>query len=162
MRRGSSRGAIFETKSGLGSELGAPRPARRQQCPPYTLLGRAHEVPGFAVGFVDSAGMGLGAEGEASGSFSNGKDEIGVVGNDVDDHEIYFGGLVGDDASAGVPGRADVVQAVDQAGGAFYLYAPELVAFGPAAADEDEVEALAVAIGLGDSETFAGGFVGEG
>lgn len=27
---------------------------------------------------------------------------------------------------------------------------------------QDEVEALAVAVGLGDSETFAGGFVGEG
>jgi hypothetical protein len=111
---------------------------------------------------VDSAAMGLRAEGEAGGSVSNGEDEIGVVGNDVDDHEIYFGGPVGDDASAGVPGRADMVQAVDQAGGAFYLYTPELVAFGPAAADEDEVETLAVAVGLGDSEAFAGGFVGEG
>ncbi len=80
----------------------------------------------------------------------------------MDDDEIDFGGQVGDHASAGVPGRADVVQAVDQAGGAFYLHAPEFVAFGPAAADEDEVEALAVAVGLGDSETFAGGFVSEG
>jgi len=119
-------------------------------------------VPGFAVGFADSAAVALRAEGETGGSVSNRKDEIGVVGNDVDDHEIDFGGLVGDDASAGVPGWADVVEAVDQAGGAFDLDAPELVAFGPVAADENEVETLAVAVGLGDSEAEAGGFVGEG
>jgi hypothetical protein len=126
------------------------------------LSGRAQQMPGFAVGLVDSAGVVLGVEGQASWGASDGEDEIGVVGNDVDDHEIYFGGLVGDHASAGMPGRADVVETVDQAGGAFDLHAPELVAFGPAAADEDEVEALAVAVGLGDSEAFAGGFVGEG
>jgi len=101
-------------------------------------------------------------EGQAGGSFSDGENEVGVVGNDVGDDEIDFGGLVGDHASAGVACGADVVEAVDQAGGAFHLHAPELFAFGPAAADEDEVEALAVAVGLGDSEAFAGGFVGEG
>jgi hypothetical protein len=128
----------------------------------HALLRWAEQVPGFAVGFVNSAGVGLRMEGEAGGRVSNGEDEIGVVGNDVDDDEIYFGGLVGDDVSAGVTGRADVVEAVDQAGGAFYLDAPELFAFGPAAADEDEVETFAVAVGLGDSEALAGGFVGEG
>jgi hypothetical protein len=55
-----------------------------------------------------------------------------------------------------------VVEAVDQAGGGFYLDTPELVAFGPAAADEDEVETFTVAVGPGDSEALAGGFVGEG
>jgi hypothetical protein len=126
------------------------------------LLGRAEQVPGFAVGFVDSAAVALRAEGEAGGSVSNGKDEIGVVGNDVDDHEIDFGGLVGDHASARVPSRGDVVEAVDQASGAFYLHTPELFAFGPVAADQDEVKTFAVAVGLGDSEAFAGGFVGKG
>src|ERR1022692_3013791 len=126
------------------------------------LLRWAEQVPGFAVGFVDSAGVALGAEGEAGGSFSNGEDEPGVVGDDVGDDEIDFGGLIGDHASAGVPGRADVVEAVDQAGGGFDLDAPELVAFGPVAADEDEVETFAVAVGFGDSEALGGGFVGEG
>ncbi len=65
----------------------------------------AEQVPGFAVEFVDSAGAVLRAEGQAGGSVSNGEDEIGVVGNDVDDHEIDFGGLVGDHAAAGVRGR---------------------------------------------------------
>jgi len=114
------------------------------------------------VGLADSAAIALRADGEAGGSVSNRKDEVGVVGNDVDDDEIYIGGLVGDAPAAAVPDGVDAVATVDQAGGAFYLYAPELVAFGPAAADEDEVEALAVAVGLGDSEAFAGGFVGEG
>ena len=106
--------------------------------------------------------MVLRVEGEAGGSFSDGEDEVGVVGNDVGDDEIDFSGLVGDHASAGVACGADVIEAVDQAGGAFDLHAPKFFAFGPVAADQDEVEALAVAIGLGDSETFAGGFVGEG
>jgi len=119
-------------------------------------------VPGFAVGFVDSAAAVFRAEGQAGGGVANGKDEIGVVGNDVDDDEIDFGGGVGDDASAGVPGWTDVVEAVDQAGGAFYLDAPEFFAFGPVAADEDEVETFAVAVGLGDSEALGRGFVGEG
>ena len=123
---------------------------------------RAEQVPGFAVGFVDSAAVAFRAQCEAGGGVSNGKDEIGVVGNDVDDHEIDFGGLVGDHASAGVTGGADAVEAADQAGGAFYLDAPELVAFGPVAADENVVEAFAVAVGLGDSEALGGGFVGEG
>jgi hypothetical protein len=121
-----------------------------------------HQVPGFAVGFVDSAGAAFGVQRETGGGVANGEDEIGVVGNDVDDYEIHFGGFVGDHASAGVPGRANVVEAVDQAGGAFYLHAPKFVAFGPVAADEDEVEAFAVAVGLGDSKAFGGGFVGEG
>src|SRR5580692_125986 len=121
-----------------------------------------HQVPGFAVGFVDSAAVAFGAEGEAGGGVSDGEDEIGVVGNDVDDDEIHFGGFVGDDASTGVPGRADVVEAADQAGGAFYLHTPEFFAFGPVSADEDEVETFAIAVGLGDSEALAGGFVGEG
>jgi len=126
------------------------------------LLGRAEQVPGFAIGFVDSAAIVLRAEGEAGGSVTNGEDEVGVVGNDVDDDEIDFGGLVGDQASAGVAEDVDVVEAIDQAGGAFYLHAPELVAVGPVAADEDEVETFAVAVGFGDAEAEAGRFVGEG
>jgi hypothetical protein len=55
-----------------------------------------------------------------------------------------------------------VVEAADQAGGAFHLNAEEFFSFGPIAADEDEVEALAIPEGFGDSEAEAGGFVGEG
>jgi hypothetical protein len=37
-----------------------------------------------------------------------------------------------------------------------------LVALGPVAAYQNEVETFAVAVGLGDSEAEAGGFVDEG
>jgi hypothetical protein len=121
--------------------------------------GAGARLRGWVRGFRP---VGLGTEGETGGRLSNGEDEIGVVGNDVDDDEIYFGGLVGDNVSAGVAGRADVVEAVDQAGGGFYLDTPELFAFGPAAADEDEVETFTVAVGPGDSEALASGFMGEG
>jgi hypothetical protein len=48
-------------------------------------------VPGFAVGLVDSGmGMALWAQSQAGGDVSDGKDEVGVVGNDVDDYEIDF------------------------------------------------------------------------
>jgi hypothetical protein len=91
----------------------------------------------------------------------DGEDEPGVVGDDVGDQEVYLGGLVGGDAAHGAAVGVYVVEAFDHRGGGLYLDAPELVAFGPVAADEDEVETFAVAVGLGDSEAEAGGFVGR-
>ena len=78
------------------------------------------------------------------------------------DQEVDFGGLVGGDAAHGAAVGVYVVEAFDQRGGGFYLDAPEFFSFGPVAADQDEVETFAVAIGLGDSEAEAGGFVDEG
>ena len=120
-------------------------------------------MPGFAVGFVDSTAMvAQGAECETGSHLSNGKDEPRVVGNNMGDHEVDFGGLVGDNCATAVPEGVDVVEAVDQTGGAFDLDASKSIAFGPVAANEDEVETFAVAVGLGDAEAFFGGFVGEG
>jgi len=91
----------------------------------------------------------------------DGEDEPGVVGDDVGDEEVYFGGLVGGDAAHGAAVGVYAVEAFVQGGRGFYLDAPQLVAFGPVAADQDEVETFAVAVGLGDSEAEAGGFCGR-
>jgi hypothetical protein len=131
-------------------------------------------VPGFSI-FVEEAGggevfgAGLGAtaraeqEAGAVGDFFDGEDEPGVFRDDVADEEVDFSGEVRDGAAASdAAGGVDVVEVADLGGSGFDLHAKELVALGPAAADEDEVEALAVAVRFSDSEAEASGFVEEG
>jgi hypothetical protein len=121
----------------------------------------AEEVPGFAVGAEEavSAGVAFGIE-EKAGAVSDdgdGENEPGVLGNDVGDEEVDFGGAVGDGASAGAAMTVDVIEAVEKSSGRFDLDAEEA-----ACGVEDEVVAFAVAVGLGDAEAHGGGFVGEG
>jgi hypothetical protein len=86
----------------------------------------------------------------------NGEDEPGVLGNDVGDEEVDFGGAVGDGASAGAAMTVDVIEAVEKSRRRFDLDAEEA-----ACGVEDEVVTFAVAVGLGDAEAHGGGFVGE-
>ena len=76
----------------------------------------AEEVPGFAVGAEEavSAGIAFGIEEKtgAVGDDGDGEDEPGVLGNDVGDKEVDFGGAVGDGASAGAAMTVDVIEAI--------------------------------------------------
>ena len=117
-------------------------------------------MPGFAVGAEEavSAGVAFGIE-EQAGAVSDkgdGEDEPGVLGDDVGDEEVDFGGAVGDGAASGAAITVDVIEAVEKSGGRFDLDAEEA-----ASGVEDEVVTFAVAVGLGDAEAHSGGFVGE-
>src|SRR5271166_5338318 len=105
-----------------------------------------------------------------------GEDEPGVFGDYVGGYEIDFGELVGDGASVDAAMDVDAVEAVDELGGGFDLDADQTGAGAiveesgvgrlwkkmGAVTVEDYVVALAVAVGVGDSEAEAGGFESEG
>ena len=120
----------------------------------------AEQVPGFAVGAEEavSAGVAFGIEEQAGavGNEGDGEDEPGVLGDDVGDEEVDFGGAVGDGASVGAAMAVDVIEAVEKSGGRLDLDAEEA-----ASGVEDEVVTFAVAVRLGYAEAHGGGFVGE-
>jgi|SRR5882672_3247224 len=89
--------------------------------------------------------------------FGDGEDEPGVLGDDVGDEEVDFGGMVGDDAAVGAAMRVDAVEAAHESGGGFDLNAQEAMS-----GVEDEVVAFAVTVGLGDVEAERCGFEDEG
>ncbi len=107
----------------------------------------------FAVGAVGAAlGIVLEAAEQAGADeyVPDGEDELGVLGDDVGDQEVDLGRVVGDYAAVGAAVRVDVVAAVEDRGGGFHLGAPESLS-----GIEDEVVALAVAVGLGYAESHA-------
>jgi len=120
----------------------------------------AEEVPGFAEGAEEavSAGIAFGIEEKAGavGDDGDGEDEPGVLGNDVGDEEVDFGGAVGDGTASGAAMTVDVIEAIQKRRRRFDLNAEEA-----ALGVEDEIVSFAVAIGLGDAEAHGGGFVGE-
>ncbi len=117
------------------------------------------QVPGFALGAVEAA-LGIileAAEQAGAGDYvPDGEDEPGVLGDDVGDQEVDLGRVVGDCAAVGTALRVDVVAAVEDRGGGFHLGAPESLS-----GIEDEVVALAVAVGLGYAESHARRLEGE-
>jgi len=121
----------------------------------------AEQVPGFAIGAVDSGASGIPFRiEEQAGTVADegdGQDEPGVLGNEVGDEEIHLGGKIGDGAASGAALGVDVIKAVEEGGRRLDLDAVE---GGPGV--ENEVVALAVAVGLGDGEAEADGFVSEG
>ena len=86
----------------------------------------------------------------------DGEDEPGVLGNDVGDEEVDFVESIWDRAAVGAAVRVYVVEAVEECGRGFNLDAPEAMS-----GFEDEVVALAVAVGLGHMEALGGGLVNE-
>jgi hypothetical protein len=140
----------------LRSDRPVPTRAKR-------LLGCAQKVPGFAVGFVQPrSARALRADPHKERRFPDGEDEKDIVRNNIDHHEIHFARQVRDNAIAGTAVSLYLVVTPVWRGAALDLHPPEFVAFGPVAADENEVETFAVAVGFGDSEAEGGGFVGEG
>jgi hypothetical protein len=118
-------------------------------------------VPGFAVVLEAGAGAasgGVEAEALAGREGLDGEDVPGVEGSDEGDEDVDVVGGVDVFAFAvdAVDGL-DVVSAGAEDLGALELDAPETLAV-----VEDEVVALAVAPGSGDSETELGDFVEEG
>src|SRR5450755_4316950 len=119
---------------------------------------------------------------------ADGKDEPGILLENVGDEEIDLGGTVGEHASVDAAVRVDAIKAIEQSGGGFDLNAPQLSAVWfefwrilfwtvriarveiarvqitriQIPRIKDEVVALAVAVRLGDAEAQAGGFVLEG
>ena len=101
-----------------------------------------------------------------------GEDEPGVFGDHVGGDEIDFGEFVGDGASVDAAVGVDAVEAVEELACRFDLDADQaragsVVEVGgvgrlgeklAAVAVEDYVVALAVAIGVGESEAETGGF----
>jgi hypothetical protein len=87
----------------------------------------SEEVPGFAVGVVETgAAVAASAEQEAGGADGgDGNDVPGVLGDDVGGKEVDFGGEVGDGASVGAAVSVDAVESVEKLGGAFDLDAVE-------------------------------------
>src|SRR5450755_1292038 len=114
---------------------------------------------------------------------ADGKDEPGILLENVGDEEIDLGWTVGEHASVDAAVRVDAIKAIEQSGGGFDLNAPQLSAVWfefwrilfwtvriarvqitriQIPRIKDEVVALAVAVRLGDAEAEAGGFVLEG
>ena len=159
------------------SKRGTPNPAaeavevllvtaRLKPCPsanpsPQTLLFFSQQVPDFPVGAVEAGAAGMVARGEeetgAVVDDVDGEDEPGVLGNDVGDEEVDLVEMIRNDAGVGAAVRIDVILAVEECGGGFHLDAPEAMS-----GFDDEVVALAVAVGLGHVETLGGGLVNEG
>lgn len=113
-------------------------------------------MPRLAIRAVQSAlGIVLEAEEQAGAGEDclDGEDEPGVLGDDVGDQEIYFRRVVGDHVAVGAAVRIDVVAAVEDRGGGFYLDAPE--AFSGV---DDNVVAFTVAEGLGQAESQSSSF----
>jgi hypothetical protein len=93
------------------------------------------------------------------------KDVPGVFGDDAGGEEVNFAGKVGNDTASGVTANVEMVEALDQVGGAFDLDAPERSSetnFANFARVDDGVVTFAVSVGLGDAEAEGGGFEGEG
>ena len=146
-----------------------------QECPPYTsglmptwltracgdirFIGGLHQPPGFAVVLVFVAGSAgdVGMEAEAlaaSGSF-DGDHVPGVLGDHVGDDEINFILGVNVDTSPATV-SANLVNTTFDGVSGLYLHAPQAAVPG-----HDEVEAVAVSIGHGDSEAKTGCLVHE-
>jgi hypothetical protein len=119
-------------------------------------VARAGELaPGFTIffelGFL--AAVRIETKMLARGDGGDGHDVPEVLGREVGDEEIDVVDGVG-----GAPaGGFDLVAGLGAALGGFDLHAPEVMA-----GVEDEVVALAVSPGLGDTEAEAGGFGEEG
>ena len=112
-------------------------------------------APGFAVAGVES-GVGAVAREEVdafvSGERFDRNDDPSVFGENVADKEVDFVGGVGDGDAVRAALRGEEVSALAEAAGRLDLHADET-----AAGVEDEVVAIAVAVGFGDSESEAGG-----
>jgi len=112
-------------------------------------------VPGFAVGFeAHFFGLAVGVEAEhgLGGADFDGDDVPDVEGDDVGGDEVDVGAGVDGASFADGVGGAGFVGAGADAFSAFDLDAVE-----SGAVVEDEVVAAAVAPGLGDAESEAGG-----
>jgi hypothetical protein len=119
------------------------------------------EGPGFAVFFVAAAAAWVATEGvdadhEASAEGADGDDVPDVGAEDENGEEINFGGQVGEMFVGGLPVSVNGIGAVMGGGAGFDLDAP-----GALAGVEEEVVALAVAVGLGHDQALAAGFYHE-
>lgn len=113
------------------------------------------QVPGFAEFAVEALlGAAFGVEQEADAVFQsgNGDDVPGFFGDDVDDEEIDLIVFIGDGALVEEAAGVDVVDAIMEIAGGFYLDAPEA-----GVGVENEVVAVAVAVRLGDFEAALDG-----
>lgn len=122
--------------------------------------GRVEQVPGFAVLFeahLFGFAVRVEAEHRRGGADFDGNDIPEIERDDVGDEEVDVATGVDGASFAGGVGSAGFVCAGAERAGGFGLNADEL-----ASVVEDEVVALAVSPGLGDTEAEAGGFVEEG
>ena len=110
-----------------------------------------HLAPGLTIFLKLPFAFALGIEAQSlsRSERGGGHDVPDVFRDDVGDQEIDFCGRVG----AGAAGVLDAVTAFGEALSGFHLHAPVVVA-----GVDDEVVALAVAPGFGDTEAEAGGF----
>src|SRR5580693_2351695 len=123
-------------------------------------MGWLQQAPGFAVLFVFVAwfagDVGMEAEALAASGGFDGDDVPDLLGDDVGDDEIDFVLGINVMSSPAAVGTYLVDTVLGGASG-FYLHAPQVAV--PA---QDEVEAFAVSVGLGDSEAEACGLAHEG
>jgi hypothetical protein len=121
-----------------------------------TIARTGHLAPGFAIDFVGgTAPRAFRKEIELPMQFRHGDGHHipQILGNDIDRNEIDFAHGV----ATAPPAALDHITVMDKVTGRFDLHSPELVA-----GIEDEIVALAISPGFGDTEAEAGSFGEEG